>query len=166
MKALFFSAVSVAAVVITAAGLVVLALGLRNLFRASRTRRWPGVPGTIEAARVVETPSREAGPDGQVQTLYRAQVQYRYPGAGGQALSGSRVSLDEVSGSAPGPAQALVARYPPGASVMVFHDPADPAQAVLEPGISGASALLPGVGVGLLALAAGMWGIVRLWSGA
>lgn len=161
MRPLFFSAVSTAAVVIAGAGLVVLALGLWRLWRAARTRGWAPVPGTIEAAEVEELP----GPEGAAGPLYRARVRYRYTPPGGPPRTGTRVSLEEVALSAPGPARAVVARYPPGAAATVHVDPADPARAVLEPGVSGASALLPAVGAGLLGLAAGMGAIVRLWSG-
>ena len=61
-------------------------------------------------------------------TKYPA-VQYSYQ-AVGQAYEGSRIAPGpEVGGSGAGK---VVARYPAGAQVMVFYNPQNPSDAVLE----------------------------------
>lgn len=166
MSSAFFAAVSVAAVVIAIAGLVTLGLGLRRLAAAASTRRWPQVPGTILTSTVEEKVSTREQQDGSTLPVhvFKAAVTYRYQ-VGATPLEGDRLAPDELETSDRSAAAEHAARYPVGASVQVFHSPTDPAQAVLEPGVSGASAIVPSVGVGLVFLGAAMFAIVWKVSG-
>ena len=159
MSSVFFSAVSVAAVVIAVAGLVTLGLGIRRLAAAARTKNWPQVPGTILTSTVEEkvTTEQDDGAPPREVHLFKAAVTYRYQAAG-KEFEGSRIAPDEFETSHRHTAAELAGRYPVGGSVQVFHEPTAPANALLQPGISGASAILPSVGVGLLFLGAAMFG--------
>jgi hypothetical protein len=166
MSSIFFAAVSVAAVVIAVAGLVTLGLGLRRLAMAARTKGWPHVPGTILTSTVEEkvtTEQDEGAPPREVH-LFKASVTYRYQ-VGNEAFEGSRIAPDEFETSNQNTAAELAARYPVGAAVQVFHAPTAPGDSLLQPGISGASAILPSVGVGLMFLGAAMFGIAWKVSG-
>ena len=166
MSSIFFAAVSVAAVVIAVAGLVTLILGLRRLAAAARTKGWPAVPGTVITSTVEEkvtTEQDEGAPPREVH-LFKAAVTYRYQ-VDGKPFEGSRIAPDEFETSNRTPAAELAARYPVGASVQVFHAPTIPTDAVLQPGISGASAILPSVGGGLMFLGAAMFAIAWKVSG-
>lgn len=171
MRSLFFSATSVAAVVIGLAGLVTLFIGLRRLLAAAATSRWPSVPGTVLTAQVVEEVSRRASEDDgdgdapqRVIHTFRAAVTYRYT-VDGKVLEGSKIATDAIDSSDPEGAQDLVRGLPPQTAVDVFYDPAQPAKSVLRPGISRASAIVPAVGVGLVLLAAALLAIVWKVSG-
>ena len=84
---------------------------------------WPSTMGTVLMSNLESRHSSEGG-----WTNYPV-VQYSYQ-AGGQAYQGSRIALGlEVGGSGAGK---VVARYPAGAQVMVFYNPQNPSDAVLE----------------------------------
>jgi hypothetical protein len=51
----------------------------------------------------------------------------------GRDYSSERITLADISSGA-GRAQSIVSRYPDGAPVTVYHNPADPSDAVLERG--------------------------------
>ena len=85
--------------------------------------QWPSTMGTVLMSNLEARHSSEGG-----WTNYPV-VQYSYQ-AGGQAYQGSRIAPGpEVGGSGAGK---VVARYPAGAQVMVFYNPQNPSDAVLE----------------------------------
>lgn len=127
------------------AGAVVLLLGLVSLGRtlASSGKRkgtdgWPSVPGLITASSV-ESADRSAtvtipgitSTIGKGPRIHIPRVQYAYT-VGGQALTGSSIEREVTSHSVEAMARAVVNRYPVGAAVRVFHDPAAPGSCVLQ----------------------------------
>jgi len=171
MSSLFFAAVSVAAVVIAVAGLVTLVSGFLRLSAAALTRGWPHVPGTILTSTVEERVSTSTledledddAPPREVR-VFKACVTYRYK-VGEKELEGSTLASDELETSLRATAEQLAARYPVGASVEVFHAPTEPSRSVLQPGVSGASAIIPAVGAALVVLGCAMFGIAWKISG-
>jgi hypothetical protein len=161
MLRLFFSAVSVSAVVIGVAGIVTFFLGLRRLVTAGASSKWPHVKGEILTAKLEEEAddSGEGGPK-----VFRAAVTYRYT-VDGKAFEGDRIDLNDLATSNPAPAQDALRAFSAGSSVDVFYEPKEPSRSVLRPGISGASAILPSVGVVLVVLGLSMFGIVWKVSG-
>lgn len=159
MLSLFFSAVSVAAVVIAVAGLTTLGIGLRRLATAGASAKWPSVQGEILTSKVVEEDDGDGG-----KKTFRAAITYRYTVAE-KVLEGDRTDLNDLSTSDPGPATDLTRSFPAGARADVFYEPANPQNSTLKPGISGASAILPAVGVTLVVLGLSMFGIVWKVSG-
>jgi len=79
-------------------------------------RSWDSVEG-----RVIESRLSSGRPRSSIRYEYRVQ---------GRTLTGNRVGLFQVEG--PGFSHASVQRYPLGAPVRVFYDPAAPTRAVLE----------------------------------
>jgi len=94
--------------------------------RGKASLTWPTVPGTVISSGLVQV--RDS--DNSVST--KAQVVYSYDVAGA-AYKSTGIG---VSGGK-GRATAIVERYPVGAPVRVFYNPAKPASALLEPGTQG-----------------------------
>ena len=171
MKPFILTLITWIAVILGATGLGVFAWGLVRLLIAARTRQWPTAPGTIVSSRVTQreapasTGERDVGSDRRPmppQTLYRAEVSYRYA-VDSRPYTGSSILLDDIETSSEGYARGLVERYPPGARVDVYHHPSNPERAVLEPGIHKASWLIPGAGLILAIVASALGTFVRWW---
>jgi hypothetical protein len=124
-------------------------LGLRS---AAASLRWRPTPGEVLSSGVEQRDGRPT-----------ARVRYRYR-VGEKTFTGARITY-RAGTSLPGlpadPPEAAAARYPRGAQITVYHDPGDPARAVLEPG-AGPGAYLPIAAGGLffvLGLIAGIAGL-------
>lgn len=112
-----------------AAGLVcLLAHFLRG--RTARASDWPNTPGLVTKSRTVRRWGMGTGilagglwwvPD----------VTYRYE-IGGRTYMGRRVFPSETGFPKRRQAKDVADRYPPGAAVTVFYDPARPKRACLE----------------------------------
>ena len=99
--------------------------------RARQSRSWPSVEGVVERSAVVQRTRTTADADDS--DVYTADVAYRYR-VQGRDYSATRITMMDYSSSAARHAQDIVAQYPAGAPVRVYHHPADPSDAVLEPG--------------------------------
>lgn len=85
--------------------------------------QWPSTMGTVNSSYLESRSSSEGG-----STNYPV-VQYSYQ-ISGQTYQGSKLAPGpEVGGTGAGK---VVARYPVGAQVMVFYNPENPSDAVLE----------------------------------
>ena len=85
--------------------------------------QWPSTMGTVKMSAIEQRSSSEGG-----YTDYPV-VQYSYQ-VGGQAYQSYKLAPGpEVGGSG---ARKVVERYPAGAQVMVFYNPENPSEAVLE----------------------------------
>ncbi|MDP1829465.1 MAG: DUF3592 domain-containing protein [Archangium sp.] len=152
MLSIFFTAFEVVSVVIALVGLAALGLGFVRVMAARRSAGWPQVDGTVLTSTV-------AG----VAAAWKAQVTYRYK-VGDKDLRGTSIALEDFE-SDRATAEALAARFPKGAPVKVFYEPADPSLSVLQPGAYGASAFLPSVGLGLLVLGCTLFAIAYRLAG-
>lgn len=134
----------VAIVVMLAAGFaflgaaVFIASGVLGLRRGLRTRSWPRAEGRVLRSAVVR--ESEATGEGTVDG-YRAEVRYRYEAAGA-VRTGTVVHAGDRGSVSRSRAERTAARYPEGARVAVFYDPADPDRAVLERGAGAGPAVL------------------------
>ena len=91
--------------------------------RMAAVSQWPSTMGTVNASYLESRSSSEGG-----STNYPV-VQYSYR-VGGQAYQGLKIAPGpEVGGTGAGK---VVGRYPAGAQVMVFYNPQNPSDAVLE----------------------------------
>ena len=85
--------------------------------------QWPSTMGVVQMSTIEQRSSSEGG-----YTDYPV-VQYSYQ-IGGQAYQSMKLAPGpEVGGTG---ARKVVARYPAGAQVMVFYNPQNPSEAVLE----------------------------------
>jgi len=91
--------------------------------RMAAVRQWPSTMGTVNTSYLERRSSTDGG-----STNYPV-VQYSYQ-VGGQTYNGMKIAPGpEVGGTGAGK---VVARYPAGAQVMVFYNPQNPSDAVLE----------------------------------
>jgi hypothetical protein len=110
--------------------LVTHAILVRPLLRIRAARHWSATPCEIISSRV-RSHSGEHGSTYSVDTVYR----YRYQG---RAYTSNRYRFQAGSSSGyEGKAQ-IVAHYPPGKKTTCYVNPADPTDAVLDPGYSAA----------------------------
>jgi hypothetical protein len=91
--------------------------------RMAVVSQWPSTMGVVQMSTIEQRSDSEGG-----YTDYPV-VQYSYQ-IGGQTYQSMKLAPGpEVGGSG---ARKVVARYPAGAQVMVFYDPQNPSDAVLE----------------------------------
>jgi hypothetical protein len=136
----------------------VFALKSVSLLRRGRVcAQWPVASGKIleahtEVKLVENRDDRRHGDD----AFFGANVKYAYQ-VGGRDYRSTRLYVGRPVLGGPKMAQDILARYPPGALVSVFYNPANPAEAMLEPlnSANAKLALLVAIGFGgfgLLAL--------------
>ena len=115
------------------AGIIVFVLFILNAIfltiiffmrrRMATVSQWPSTMGSVVMSRLEQRSSSEGG-----YTNYPV-VQYSYQ-VGGQAYQSYKLAPGpEVGGTGAGK---VVARYPVGVQVMVFYNPQNPSDAVLE----------------------------------
>ena len=108
-------------------GLILNAIFLGIIFfmrrKMAAVSQWPSTLGTVNVSYLERRSSSEGG-----STDYPV-VQYSYH-LGGQSYQSTKLAPGpEVGGTGAGK---VVARYPAGAQVMVFYNPQNPSEAVLE----------------------------------
>lgn len=113
--------------------------GVTNLRNASASKNWPTVPGKVVISEVDRHRSEKGS------TNYSANVVYDYQ-VEGTTYSAKRVSFGDSRSSNPAGARTIQNKYKLGTEVLVHYSPKDPSLAVLEPGVSGVTLLLPGIG--------------------
>jgi hypothetical protein len=120
--------------------------GWTILQNARASASWPKVSGRVTDAFVNHSQDAEGG------NSYSPEVSYTYV-VDERPFQGSRIKFGELSYSSRNRAQEIVNRYPVGQPVAVYHDPDRPERAVLEPGVSGGSYLVLGIGLLFVTLA-------------
>jgi uncharacterized protein DUF3592 len=140
-------------------GCLMIWFGLRNRKLAKASKSWPSAAGKIVVSQVMRSYDAETKRD-----TYSADVQYEYT-VGGETLRGKRVQFGAgwSTNTARRPAEALVARYPAGAAVSVFYDPAAPSQCTLEQSASGSNIVLFIIGAAFIII--GLPVGVVFWAG-
>jgi hypothetical protein len=143
------------------------AVGL--LRKIAACRRWPTVTGKVMRTRLdsmVEDDDSDAGRSHRSprETEYfGATIRYAFSVAGREYQSTRRYIGRPVLSGSPRAAAKVLAKYPPDAAVTVHYNPANPAEAVLEPGnlANVNMALIAAIGFGgggLLAMAC-VWSV-------
>ena len=123
-------------VIVVVAGLaavVTLLMALSTLRRALRQRAWRETPAEIVASEVSSrlAPRSGEGPKSQFGRMFKPTIRFVYQVAG-QRHESKTHSLFVNESSSDVEAAAVVARYPVGAKVTAYVDPANPAAAVLD----------------------------------
>lgn len=102
--------------------------GVPLLEKARASETWPVTSGVIETATVVSST------DGDGDTMYEADIVYRYAVLG-REYRGADVEVGgQVRSSSRKHALRVANRYQPGDAVIVHYNPGDPTDAILEPG--------------------------------
>jgi Protein of unknown function (DUF3592) len=106
---------------------IILVIVVSKLWEARRAAAWPQAAGHIVKSAIE---GRHHGFAGDATAVTNVPVvEYEFVVAG-TTYRGTRISIGEDSG---GPnTDATLARYPVAAAVMVYYDPADPTDCVLE----------------------------------
>jgi hypothetical protein len=128
-------------------GGIFLALGIGISFwgwnilqNAKASASWPTTQGNVTSSDVSYSSNAEGGES------YSPEVIYRYT-ANNQQYENHTIKFGENSYSSSRKAENIASGYPVGKEVTVYYDPEDPARSVLEPGVSGGSYILLGIGV-------------------
>lgn len=159
-RARLFVALALLAALLPIGGGVWIWDGVATARLAEASRRWPVVPGVVLSAERDASwsprpmrPAREARRWRGDRVTYNTSVLVQYR-VGDSAHTTRTRTFGQTLGSGDGSESELVRRrYPVGATVPVHHDPADPAQAVLEPGFTSEALALPIAGFALNYLA-------------
>lgn len=107
-------------------GAIILGVGAYVRGRAQASRQWPMVLGQVVSSRITSSSSSEGG------TTYEPDIHYAFD-VGGRAYNSRRVAFGGfTSTSNPRDAEKHTARYPVGAVVQVYYNPANPQDATLE----------------------------------
>lgn len=123
--------------------------------RSDVAAHWPTVVGTVTASRYEET--TETTTDGDTRVRYFANVAYRYA-VGERTFSSERIAFHGIdTHTRLIDVQAIVDRYPVGATVPVRYNPDAPGEAVLEVRKPGLATPILVTLFGLLMLAGGVW---------
>jgi Protein of unknown function (DUF3592) len=136
---------------VTLAGLGLLLTAAFDLRKAYRAKTWPTTQGKILSSGLAEVSDSDG-------TTYKVAILYEYS-VNGVSHRSDVWRLRAGSSSFTKAATKAVERYPLGATVNVYFNPEDPADAMLEPGRVSWSLLLGGVvfagmgAIGLLHLA-------------
>lgn len=133
-------------------GLIAAAMVAKQL-EAKRAARW-----TKASGRVVRSRLKKVSRDGKDSTA--ADIEYEF-GVGFNRYRGNRPNFAEIVDGED--AKALVKRYPEGAPVPVYYDPADPSRSVIDRELPAIFGPAWGFIAGLVALilAAAWWFILR-----
>lgn len=125
--------------IFTLVGCAFTGIGLNSLYEGWQTESWPSTTGRITAHEI----DRSTDSDGD--TDYTPILRYSYTVAG-QRFTGTRIAvMSQTYGTEPA-AQAKLDQYPIESQHSVYYNPDDPAQSVLEPGLTFGSYVFPGVG--------------------
>jgi hypothetical protein len=144
-----------------AVGVALLVAGLRDVWRAARSRRWPTASGAVVSAEELQHQRQlpdEAG--GGTRIHYEARIHYEYT-VGRVHIGSTVVRLGPTETSNEAKVQATLARYLPGQTVQVAYNPGDPTESVLEPGLHPLDFSRALVGLILLVLAGSIELIAR-----
>jgi hypothetical protein len=112
------------------AGIFLIYRSVQSRKKAEASQGWPSTAGQISESRVDH--STHTDTDGDSSDSYTPYVEYTYQVAG-QTYTGHEITFGFKQGFGnASKAQTVVGKYPVGAQVSVYYDPADPQQAVLE----------------------------------
>jgi hypothetical protein len=139
----------------TLMGIVILSVGILNIIKGAESTSWPTTRGEVLTSEVqsrLETTegSRGSGSRRRRETtstiVYWAEMKYSYV-VEGVSLESDRVDYGmESRSSTRTRADEIVARYPVGEEVLVYYDPSDLSEAVLEPGVGADAFVFPLIG--------------------
>jgi hypothetical protein len=111
-------------------GAIFAAVGVSVFLKARAAQSWPTAKAKIEESRVVATTERDSRDRPVVR--YAPSVLYTYSVKERQ-FAGTRISHLSVSSSVEGRVRAIADEYRAGTHVLVYYNPADPAEAYLDP---------------------------------
>ncbi len=142
-------------------GVLIALWGRSYLARDRAIARWPKAPGTVTSSRYESETGTSRDADGYdvTSTTYLPVVAYQYT-VQGREYPGTKVArVVEWTGDARR-VKECIDRYPAGARIEVFYDPADPTTAYLETRRSGGAVFLVAFGGFFALMGFGIVGLV------
>ncbi len=138
----------------TLAGLWLFLSGIKEYRDSIDSKEWHSINGRIISATIHRSLARGMP--------YYVKVVYSYSHLG-QTYLGGQVVFGSVVYSSKKEAEAVMRRYPPHQEVMVYYNPKDHRQTVLEPGrMSGAVGHL--IGGAFFLLGGGILLVMEIWN--
>lgn len=113
--------------------------GWNILQDARASASWPTVDGRVTRSEVSKSTDADGADSYSPEVLYEYQVD-------DQSYENSTIKFGENSYSSRRRAEEIAATYPVGQRVTVSYDPIEPGQSVLEPGVTGGSYIVLGIG--------------------
>ena len=110
---------------------------VRHMRLAFACTRWPTVAVEIEFTQIQEQVDENTETNRRT-WYYQPEVNYRYQVGDHGYTSSQRVFGDKPRYDSRERARAIIEKYPQGQTARVYYNPANPRQAVLEPGKIGA----------------------------
>jgi hypothetical protein len=136
----------------TLTGLTIMYLGSQNLFEAHASAKWPTTEGVIISSKVDR--ERRSGKHHRT-TNYSANIEYEFKYKE-NIYNGNRTAIGEYGSGNSSHADEIVGSFPKGLKVLVYFNPNNPSESVLDPGIKGKTWLLFGAGFVFFAFGCGV----------
>lgn len=156
--AMIWGARAVAAVFAFAGIVAVVVLGVPMIAMGVVSSNWDTTTGIIEVSQIhaeSQASRNRKGPGPSRYWIYTPQVVYRYE-IDGRSYTSDRIAAGVVAAHTEvGPVKKFLAKYPVGNEVTVHYDQSNPTLALLEPGVSWRTLVIPLFGIALLIAAAG-----------
>jgi len=114
--------------------------GWNILQNAKASSSWPTAEGMVTSSEVARVSDADGG------VTYSPELTYEYS-TSNTAYEGHTIKFGENSYSSRRKAEGIASGYPIGKKVIVYYDPQDPERSVLEPGVSGGSYIVLGIGI-------------------
>ncbi|MGE7473017.1 DUF3592 domain-containing protein [Bosea sp. NPDC003192] len=133
------------------------AMILNAVLKVRRASSWAQAPGRVIRSHMAVRRPPEGNEIGTVVNVPAVTYSFAVKGV---TYQGTRVSLGNISGKY---AQEALARYPAGAYVTVYYDPADPSDCVLER--EAPKGAVKGCGLALLVVVLLVWGLYWVATG-
>jgi hypothetical protein len=111
-------------------GFIALLLGIQDVLAARNSLSWPTTQGRVKESFI--SPYVGKRNRGYLQAI----VRYEYT-VGAERHESRRIYFGQPYSKNAAQLRELIAPYPVGASVRVYYSPANPAEAVLQPGLHG-----------------------------
>lgn len=129
---------------LVAAGVFLVGVGVRNIWRATASTEWPVAPA------VVTNSGQQVSQSSDGSTIAAARIVARYT-VGSREYTTETIRFGELFGSGDTSVAELQSfRYPLGQAISVSYDPSAPEIAVMEPGFSTGALWAPGAGIALV----------------
>lgn len=120
--------------------------GWNILQNAKASASWPTAEGVVTSSEVSHSTDSDGGDS------YSPEVTYRYQ-VGDVRYENNTIKFGENAYSSRRQAENIADTYPVGRDVTVYYDPGQPDRSVLEPGVSGGSYIVLGIGVFFIVIA-------------
>ncbi len=114
--------------------------GWNILQDAQASSTWPTAEGRVTSSEVARVSDADGG------VTYSPKIIYEYT-ANGVQYEGHTIKFGENTYGSKRKADGIAADYAIGKTVIVYYDPQEPERSVLEPGVSGGSYIVLGMGV-------------------